>query len=636
MKIKNILFSLFFILTLGWSTVLASTYLQIGLNLKEGVKGDSLSFKTIEEREVEVKEGITSTLFMGNFSLSLSFQEIDSLSLKLNLNLFSLAPEMERIFKDFLIGMGHTYLIKDIKLKKGRVFNVELTPKRYIEKEDNCNYLLTDSLWLYNNKSVHFAVTYMENSLADFFWSMNKNYLELDYKKIKNFFKFSYPQTLKIDYFICPCEIPEAIWDQRLNLSLDPSKNKIYVLFDKEKESVDFPGPLLLLLYEFWGYAPALVVEGTSGYFGISHYYAKKLKDNGSIIPLSDLKVSSDYRKAPVNIALPEASSLTKFLIDSYNMDNFKRFYSQVTDLSFDKAFKEVYSKTFAQMEKEWLSFLDGYEPEESELESTADRRLNYRYYAEGTNLLEDLLNLYGSSLKREDILRFLNKLGGAYSSLGDYKEAEKIYKQMSIIDSLSPGNHFIRGNLFFLQGEKDSARAEYHKAISLDTNYAAPQIKLGELYLDEGDFNKAKENFEKAKKLNPATLDWMEIYTGLSKLYSLENDTIKAQESLYSVLQYSNYYLSTKGTSYAYPYLKIGEAYISLGEIDSSFTPLKTAEFLEDRPAYLGKIFLKLGEVYELEGDKKMAKDYYQQVLNIPSGFKEKSLASERLKQVE
>jgi tetratricopeptide (TPR) repeat protein len=636
MKLKKTLFFLFLILNVTSSAVPASIYLQIGLNLKEGVKEDSFSFKTVDEREVEVKEGVTSTLFMGNFSLSLNFQEIDSASLKLNLSLFTLAPEMERIFKDFLIGMGHTYSIKDIKLKKGRVFNVELTPERYIEKEDNCNYLLTDSLWLYNNKSVHFAITYMENSLADFFWSMNKNYLELDYKKIKNLFKFSYPQTLKIDYFICPCEIPEAIWDQRLSLSLDPSKHKIYVLFDKEKESVDFPGPLLLLLYEFWGYAPALVVEGTSGYFGISHYYAKKLKEKGLLTPLSELKISSDYRKAPVNIALTEASSFIRFLIDSYNMDNFKRFYSQVTDLSFDKAFKEVYSKTLVQMEKEWVSFLDGYKPDESELESTADRRLSYRYYAEGIDILEDLLNLYGSSLKREDILRFLNKLGGAYSSLGDYKEAGKIYRQMSIIDSLNPGDHFIRGNLFYLQGERDSARAEYHRAISLDTNYSSPQIRLGELYLEEGDLNKAKESFEKAKRLKPATLDWMEIYSGLNKVYSLEKDTIKAQESLYSVLQYSNYYLSTKGTAYAFPYLKIGEAYLSLGVIDSSFTPLKTAEFLEDRPAYLGKIFLELGEAYELKGDTKTARDYYQQVLNIPSGFKEKSLALEKLKQAE
>ena len=635
MKIKNILFFLFLILTLGWSAVLASTYFQIGLNLKEGIKGDSLSFKTIDEREIEVKEGITSTLFMGNFSLNLSFQEIDSLSLKLNLNLFTLAPEMEKIFNDFLIGMGHTYSIKDIKLKKGRVFNLELTPKRYVEKEDLCDYHLTDSLWLYN-KSVHFAFTYMENSLADFFWSMNKSYLELDYKKVRNFFKFSYPQTLKIDYFICPCQIPEAIWDQRLNLSLDPNKHKIYVLFDKEKESVDFPGPLLLLLYEFWRYAPALIVEGTSGYFGISHYYAKKLKVKDSLIPLSDLKISSDYRKAPVNIAFPEASSFIKFLIDSYNMDNFKRFYSQVTDLSFDSTFKEVYSKTPAQMEKEWLSFLDRYEPNEDELESVADRKLNYRYYAEGADLLEDLLNFYGSSSKREDILRVLDKLGGAYSSSGDYKEGEKIYKQMSIIDSLNPGNHFILGNLFYLQGEKDSARAEYHQAISLDSNYSAPQIKLGELYLDEGDLNKAKESFEKAKKFNPATLDWVEIYSGLSKVYSLEKDTIKTRESLYSVLQYSDYYLSTKGTAYAFPYLKIGEAYLSLGAIDSSFVPLKTAELLEDRPAYLGRIFLKLGEAYELKGDRKSAKDYYQQVLNIPSGFTEKSLAFEKLKSIE
>ncbi|MCJ7458373.1 MAG: hypothetical protein MUP17_05220, partial [candidate division Zixibacteria bacterium] len=321
MKTKSIILYIFLILTLDLTNSLASTYLQTELKLKEGVKGDSASFVTVDQRKVEVKEGVKSTFFMGNFTLNLGFQKIDTTSLSLSLTLLTLAPDLERIFKEPLIGIGHTYSIKDIKLKDKRVFKLELTPSGYLEKEDSCNYLLTDSLWLYNNKVVHFAITYMENSLADYFFNMNRNYLELDYKKIKHYFSFSYPQTLKIDYFICPCEIPEAIWDPRLNLSLDPSKHKIYVLFDKDKESVDFPGPLLLLLYEYWGYAPAFVAEGASGYLGMGYYYAKKLKDKGELIPLSRLKISKDYRQAPVDIALIEASSFISYLIDAYNMD---------------------------------------------------------------------------------------------------------------------------------------------------------------------------------------------------------------------------------------------------------------------------------------------------------------------------
>jgi len=635
MKLKTIIFSLFFILTLNLSTALASRYLQVELKLKEGIKGDSLSFLKVDEREIEVKEGMRSTLFMGNFSLNLSFQSIDSMSLNLNLSLFTLAPGMERVFEDFLIGLGHTYKLKDIKLKKERDFQLELTPKRFLEKEDICNYLITDTLWLYD-RSVHFAFTYMENSLAEFFWVMNKNYLELDYKGIKHYFKFSYPQTQKIDFFICPCEILEAIWDQRLNLSLDPSKHKIYVLFEKDKESVDFPGPLLLLLYEFWGYAPAFVAEGASGYLGMSHYYAKKLKEEGSLIPLSELKITSDYRKAPVQTVLTIASSFISFLIDSYNMGRFRKFYTQVTDLSFDKAFEEVYSKTLTQVEEEWLSFLDGYKPDEKELESIADRRLNYRYYAEAIELLKDVLKAYTYFSERRNILRVLNELGGAYFSLGDYKEAQRVYKQRSMIDSLNPGDHFILGNLYLLQGEKDSAKFEYLQALSLDSNYSAPQIKLGEIYLEEGDIDKAKQSFEKAKKLNPGISDWAEIYSNLGKVYSLEKDSIAAQENLFLALQSSNYYLSSTRGLFANPYLKVGETYLSLGAVDSALVPLEIAEFLEDRPFYLGKIFLKFGEAYELKGDKERAKAYYQKVLQIPSGFKEKTLAQQRLKLVE
>ncbi|MDH4222120.1 MAG: hypothetical protein OEV55_01125 [candidate division Zixibacteria bacterium] len=631
MKPRRIITLLFLVLALCQLNLMASTYLQVELKLKEGVKGDSLSFYTVDEREFEVKEGIIATLFVGNLTINLNYQKIDSTNLVFNLGFFTLAPEMNRLFKTFPMGLNHTYTLKDIKLKKEREFQLEITPKRFLEKEDNCSYLLSDTLWFYK-QSVHYAFTFMEKSLADFFYNMNKNYLELDYGEIKRYFKFRYPQNYKIDYFICPCEISEAIWDKRLNLSLDPSKHKVYVLFDKEKESVDFPGPLLLLLYEFWGYAPAFVAEGASGYTGLSHYYAKKLKDDGLLIPLSDLEITSAYRKAPVKMALNEASSFISFLIDSYNMSRFKSFYSQVTDLSFDSVFEKVYSKTFSRVEEEWLYFLDRYKPNEAVLESVAERKFNYRYYRETIELLEDALKIYVNYSERENIIRVLNKLGGAYFSLGKYAEALRVYKLKSLNDTLNPGDHFILGSLYLIQGEKDSAKFEFLKALSLDSVYAAPQIKLGELFLNEGDLDKAEKSLDRAKKLNPGISDWVEIYTGLAKVYFSRNDSTKAKGNLYSALQSSNNYLSSTGGVFANPYVKIGEVYLSLGEVDSALVTFQIAEFMEDRPFYLGKIYLNMGELYEMQRDRVKAKIYYQHVLQIDSGYQEKALAQKRL----
>ncbi|HVP37421.1 MAG TPA: hypothetical protein VMT04_10535 [Terriglobales bacterium] len=636
MKTKSILLSIFLFSVLNVSISLASTYLQTDLKLQEGIKGIPSSFVTIDGRKIEVKEGVKSSLFMGNFTLELGFQKIDTTSLSLSLTLLTLAPDLERISKESLIGIGHTYSIKDIKLKNKRVFKLELTPSGYIEKEDSCNYLLTDSLWLYNNKAVHFAITYMENSLADYFYNMNRNYLELDYRKIKHYFSFSYPQTLKIDYFICPCEIPEAIWDPRLNLSLDPSKHKVYVLFDKDRESVDFPGPLLLLLYEFWGYSPAFVTEGASGYLGQAYYWSKKLKDKGELIPLSRLELSKDYRQAPVDIAFTEASSFISYLIDSYGMDNFRKFYSLATDLTFDQSFKEVYSKTLVQMEKDWLAFLDRFKPIEDDLESVADRKVNYRYYSEAIDPYKDALKIYAGYSERNNILRLMSKLASTYFSIGEYANSRNYYQQMSLIDTLNPGDHYILGNLYLLEGQKDSAQAEYLKAVRLDTNYASPWIKLGGILLDQGQIDKATEDFEKAKKLNPTTEDWMEIFSGLAKVYSAKKDTSQAKQNLYSALQYSNYYLSSLKTISSEPYLKIGQIYLSLGAADSALVPLKLAEFLEDRPSYLGEIYLGLGEAYQQKGEKDGAKAYFQQVLLIPSGLEEKEAAQEKLKSVD
>ncbi len=128
MKPKDIILSIFFILSLNLTTSLASTYLQADLKLKEGIKGDSASFVTVDERKVEVKEGVKSTLFMGNFTLNLGFQKIDTTSLSFSLTLLTLAPDLERISREPLIGIGHTYSIKDIKLKDKSGFQTGAYP----------------------------------------------------------------------------------------------------------------------------------------------------------------------------------------------------------------------------------------------------------------------------------------------------------------------------------------------------------------------------------------------------------------------------------------------------------------------------------------------------------------------------
>lgn len=97
--------------------------------------------------------------------------------------------------------------------------------------------------------------------------------------------------------------------------------------------------------------------------------------------------------------------------------------------------------------------------------------------------------------------------------ALIQFQEALKINPK----DSISLNNI---GNLY-LNNLQNKTLAEFHfiKAIEFDDRYAYPHYNLGMLYFED-DYYKAKENFEKAIKINP---NYSAAYFNLAKLIKLK-----------------------------------------------------------------------------------------------------------------
>jgi tetratricopeptide (TPR) repeat protein len=251
---------------------------------------------------------------------------------------------------------------------------------------------------------------------------------------------------------------------------------------------------------------------------------------------------------------------------------------------------------------------------------------MDNHHYDEAIELYHDMLSLYG---KDPGILR---SLAYVYYLEGDYDQSEGFYQEVLSGDTLNLEYLHILGNIKGIKGEYDKAKSYYHKVISLDSGYVESYIKLANLEIANGDLPSAKEHFEQAQGLETKTQAKVDIYSGLGTIYEKLGKTEEAKKSFQNALFYAKRFV-VEFSDRPIPYLKLGESFFDVGEIDSSINYFQIAEFLEDRPLYRGRVLLALGKAYQEKNNTPKAKICFQEVLNLPSGFEEKKEAEKLLK---
>jgi tetratricopeptide (TPR) repeat protein len=94
--------------------------------------------------------------------------------------------------------------------------------------------------------------------------------------------------------------------------------------------------------------------------------------------------------------------------------------------------------------------------------------------------------------------------LGDLYLKNGDVEKALENYRRVAELDPENLAIHIILGDLYLKREELTKAIEEYRKQVTLEPTNPIPIEQLGDLYLKEGEFEKAKESYLKAAKLEP------------------------------------------------------------------------------------------------------------------------------------
>ncbi len=605
----------------------ASQGVVLTIRVEEGISSDTTSFKLIDQREVQFPDGKQKASFLANFTLTVTPEIIDSENATLDLSLITLPPQPQTVFKEVLVKDGETFLLDEVRVKGDRVFRVYLTSEIRDVPDSECDL---DS----RNKeadewdelpSSHFFFRYLLNSLADLHWSRLKGEGETEYRRFRDVFGFTQPAMDRMEYYLLPCRVPEITWDDRFDIGLDPVRNKLYAVYNLTERSLDSPGVGFLLFYRLWGYAPPMLAEGIGNYFSLSHHFTQKLIASRRWVPLRKLLVTKDYRNQPTDVGFWEASSFTRFLVTAYNQDKFKNLYQKSTDLTLESDFREVYQEDLGTLEKEWLSFLEGYRDSISDFYYAAQVKTANLHYDEATQLYEDMLNLYG---RQVGILR---SLAYVYYLQGNYDMAERYYQEVLSRDTLNLEYLNTLGNIERIKGEYSRAMAYYRKVIDLDSSYVEPRIRLAELQTLNGDLLLAEKQLNEALLRDPGTQLRLEIYLDLGTIYQKLGREKEAHKNYEDALFYGRRFI-VEFTGKPIPYYRLGECFFHVGEVDSAIHFYQIAEFLEERPLYQSRISLALAQAYREKNDQAMAERYLEEVLALPAGYEEKKEARKLL----
>jgi tetratricopeptide (TPR) repeat protein len=125
------------------------------------------------------------------------------------------------------------------------------------------------------------------------------------------------------------------------------------------------------------------------------------------------------------------------------------------------------------------------------------------------------------------------NQLGYAYRFLNRYDDAEKTFQKYTELIPDDPNPYDSYAELLMKMGRFDDSIKNYQKALSIDPNFIASYVGIGNDYLYKGDPEKARSSFAKINEVARNTGERRQSHFWTAASYVHEGKTDKAIESI-------------------------------------------------------------------------------------------------------
>ena len=562
---------------------------------------------------VTVLDSIVLSGFVIAFSVEIELVASDTIRSEFLVHVVTLGPPSNAYSRSFAVEYGLPARIDGIKGKNDVEYAITLTPLAVVDVAlEGCTYdHRQDGLFTFN-PTANLDLFFLKNSMGDFNFSGVKSLLEHTYRQFQAATRFTLPG--KYNIYLCPCQLPSVIWDDRFATAIDPTRSTAWGVHTIALNTVD---PFIvnqLALLRNWGYAPAVLSEGLANYESLAEFEMKRLITEGRQVPLDSLLVTRYYYQADPVVADRSAATLVAYLVARGGLDTFSRLYHKADDLNLKTSLEKTYEMSLAEIEREWLTWVDTITVTPRQLierSEIAETMFNYPL------MREFVLGMAAMAQTRLDSLRFLTLLKRAHFYCGDYYDAIEAQATLSLIDSANHSHLFTLGTYRMMAGYYDEAYSDLTEALANDSTSGLIRFNLALYHANTGDTAAAMDLLTELIELQSGQGPTAESRIILADLYrataTADPDRIsKLLDEAIALLRPS----LGLNPSAAALHLWLGMAHVVAGRYEEARGYLETALFLESRPFYAGLVHLWLGKLSDVEGDRNIALEHYQAVL--------------------
>jgi tetratricopeptide (TPR) repeat protein len=408
-----------------------------------------------------------------------------------------------------------------------------------------------------------------------------------------------------------------------MGFAIDPPRSNCFVLYSHDHNTVDPVPAYLLRIYRFLGYSPPMLAEGMAAYFEFPHYYARQLRQDSELPPLSMMIKSVDYFALPGHANISAASSFCKYLIDTHGLSKFRILYKGASDLNLENQVSAVYDIPLEELESEWHQLLD----------TITFKYGYYQYFYEREMYInrEHGMDTFLGELKAR--MNTFTDTNFVYSQeawnvymRGDYDTSRTLSGALINIAPTNTNYLIIYGNLLLIDAQYDSALVMYDRLLSVDSTIKTALHKMGQTHYWQNNVDSARIYFLRDIDEDPSQLSQASSALLLGEMSLSEGDTAAA-------LDYYNHALASMEQIYQFGktwpayLLRIGQAHLGLamcgeGSLANARSFLESALYFEVHPTriiFLSRILKELGKVADLDGRREQAIVYYQKALSLP-----------------
>ena len=363
----------------------------------------------------------------------------------------------------------------------------------------------------------HFIIYYVPGTPESKYIDLIKDDHEWRYKQLAEYLDVDSEDKIR-SYIYPDAEIRKKITGAGETTIANPIHKEIHLIYNS------FPHPILKheLTHvmagdfgtDFLRMSPKVgLLEGIavaadwSGDGYTRHQYAKSMIRRGMAPAIQDL-VGFGFWYAPAPISYTLMGSFSRFLIDTYGIDNFKHLY-KTGDFS-------VYGKSLDELAGEWLEFLKGvYIPEETEeiteakfsapsiFTATCPRRVaslrtnGFKHFSDDNYFKARELFSRALGYNPTDPV-LINGLSYAHYYDGNYDEVGEVIKNSGIVPKVDKRILYnLRANALWQEGNTQEA-AEIFKAVR---NEALPDDLKRELDIKLSAINKGGQSEQKIRE---------------------------------------------------------------------------------------------------------------------------------------